>query len=387
MDSSAGTSSSSMDSTGSFGIASPASVDSSHLLTKDVKVIDAKKLKEGGSLGSQMGKRVTYAINPQSREIKSESNFRPHLTIDIPHSNRDEDDNTAKSNNNTTSNNSNNNNNLKRRIEIETPTNISAPPTPTAAFAAALTSTTPESTKTEETDTEDTPNTTTEEEPQTEEVEDIHIKDERELRITRLPVSPYRSPQRKPRSGTDADPPLNAATDLVQRLLNRSASDATGLLMTRNRAFSDADATQGSVHESDSEDSANEASIAEPDAADTETESKLRVARQRAFSDADMFADQSMLIHTETSTYSSMGSGSSNSLNNSLNRSTKLLNMSGSVGRKGSRSGSIPEKEGDEVVERRGSLSEGSFLRQSLDSSFGELGAGVCSPSPFPFYF
>ena len=301
-------SSGSTDSIYSQGLTSSASVDSSHLLVnKGVKVIDANSLKSGSSLGSHAGKRVTYAINPIAS--KSSVNFRPHLTVD-----------TSGSNNN------NSNDEKKGVVKANTPPTLTTPTTPTTVPSSN--STTPDSNKTN--DEPDTEENTTEDEAPVEEVEDLHIRDDREIHMATLPPSPYRTP-RKVRAGTDSDPPLNAATDLVARLINRSASDATGLVM-RNRAFSDADATHSSKTGSDSDDSADEV-VAD---ADADADTKVRVARQRAFSDADMFVDPSLLIHIDSSTYS----GS----NSSLNRSMKMLNKSsGSIVRKMSRSSSVPE--------------------------------------------
>jgi hypothetical protein len=327
---------SSVGSLGSFDIASPASIDSSHFLTTGVKVIDSS-LKSGGSLGSSLGKRVTYALNPSAS--KSSADFRT-LTIDISDS---ESDNSYR--------------------KDETPT--TTPDTPTSANLSSTptTATTSETNKTnEESDTEEN---ITEDEIPVEEVEDIHIND-RDMRIANLPASPYRSPHRV-RAGTDSDPPLDAAADPAARFISRSASDATGMVM-RNRAFSDADATLSSKTASDSEDSSGEGDIAVN--AEAESENKVRVARQRAFSDADMFADQSLLIHTDSSNITLSGSSSS------LNRNLKnLLNKSGSVSKKTSRSGSL--QEGQSSSDFGTTENEHSFLRQSLDSSFGELAASV----------
>lgn len=92
MDSSRGSSMGSMGSFDSRGFASPVSVDSSRLLgTEGTKVIDSS-LKNGGSLGSHIGKRVTYAMNnPQAN--KSSVDFRSQLTIEIRNSNNNSNNN------------------------------------------------------------------------------------------------------------------------------------------------------------------------------------------------------------------------------------------------------------------------------------------------------
>lgn len=307
----------SSESTSSFDLGSPASVDSSRMLKDTTRVSLLSSRSYGGSMGSlTVGRRhVSHSGSSKSnlevgKNLKNGNNNSPRVhiveetTIIIPAGYYDND---------------NNNNNNNSTWEEPTDTTI-----------------------TDEMDTS---------------------LDDPEIVIV---SPPYQSPKRKARTISDAATKMNHSPS---RLMARSTSNA---IAYRNRAFSDADVQSAVDSETESE---SEVDDTEDSSKNSQTEDvdRLVVARQRAFSDADM-SEPSMLIHSDQS-YNSLGGSSTNVSRVGMNGSSGSLSRgrilaSGSVGRSGS-TGSRGEA-GDIDFDGYSSM------KSSMDSVFGDIASMVC---------